>query len=118
MGTKLLFTAVTQPNPQNLGDLLFLLLRQRIIELQRPLALVKAGGIVMCISITPRHTNSTANFFYQCCSRKWSILLIHCYKELIAYFCDNNLHCLMHEMRGVQFRLSAAIQNQQLHQLN
>ncbi len=77
VGTKIFFTAIAKPNPQHLGNLVFLLFGQGVVELESASALPTTSRIIMSIPIAPRYSNTTANFFYQCLSGKRNLFLSH-----------------------------------------
>lgn len=77
MRTKILFTAIAQPHPQHLGDLMFLFFSQRVVKSQSAIALTPTGCIIVGIPVASRHPNAPTHLFDKGISRQGVIVLCH-----------------------------------------
>ena len=65
MVSKVLLTAVSQPNPKHLGDLLFLYLGETLIEPESPFPLQTTGAVLVGVPIGPCQPDASVGLLNQ-----------------------------------------------------
>ena len=63
MIAEILLTPVAQPDSQDLRNLVFLLFREPLIELQGPLALHATGAVPVRVPVSPGKADATCRLF-------------------------------------------------------
>ena len=76
MLAKILFTAIAQPNPEDLGDFIALLRAQTFVEGESLCAFTPAGAVVMGVPELAGGTNPPARLLDQSRAREWLVTFL------------------------------------------